>query len=380
MRILIVDDDPLTISAYQRTLQHQFEVYTAPSGEAALDVLRDHGPFAVVVSDMNMPGISGLELLVEIGRRAPDTSRIMLTGVENQKTAADAVNTGRVFRFLSKPCTLSTLLAAAQDGATHFQQVLRERELLEQTFNGIVHMLTEALAAADPEAFALGQRLQVRARQLAEAMKLTITWELETAALLLRIGLVTIPDAVRQKLRAGTPLTGSEADLTRRIPAIGANLLEHIPRLALVAEFIRYQEKGYDGSGEPNDSVAGDTIPVGARILRALVDLQAAENGDQPAALAFATLQKQAGSYDPAVLKALARIIAVPETATAHRSLTVEELQPGMVVDMPVLAQQGIPIISAGVRLTIMLVERLRNFADLGQIQQPIYIRNETTG
>lgn len=374
MRVLLVDDDRLSLSTYQRTLDHLFDVDTAISGEAALEAIRDYGPYAVVVSDMNMPGISGLELLVEVRLRAPDTTRIMLTGVESQQVAIAAVNDGRVFKILTKPCPLEALLSAVQEGAGRYQQLHRDREILEQTFNGIVTMLTEVLAAGDPDAGAAGQRLRERARRLGEMMKLSITWELEAAAMLARIGLVTIPANVRAKLNAGAALSGSEADLVQRIPAIGATLVERIPRLATVAEFIRYQEKNYDGSGWPRDPMRGDEIPIGARILRALMDLQAAESSGQPAAVAFQTLRQDAARYDPNVLNCLERLVNAPDF-TGRAALTVGELQPGLVIDVPVQSQEGVTLISAGARLTPMLLERLRNFADLGQIQEPIYVR-----
>ncbi|MEZ6104810.1 MAG: response regulator [Pirellulaceae bacterium] len=72
--------------------------------EAALEELRQHGPFAVVVSDMQMPGMTGVQLLHRIGELSPDTVRMMLTGNADQQTAVEAVNEGHIFRFLNKPC------------------------------------------------------------------------------------------------------------------------------------------------------------------------------------------------------------------------------------------------------------------------------------
>src|SRR5690606_30802027 len=106
-------------------------------------------------------------------------------------------------------------------------------------------------------------------------------WELELAAMLSRSGLVGIPPALCQKAREKRHLSGEEKDMLVRVPAIGADLIEAIPRLENVAQIIRYQNKNYDGSGFPRDGVKGDEIPIGARVLKVLSDLaelEAVEN------------------------------------------------------------------------------------------------------
>ena len=104
-KILLVDDDRNILSGYQRVLRKAFDLETALGGEEALRLLTMDGPFSLVVADMQMPGMSGLELLDKAQTVSPDTIRIMLTGNTDQKTAADAVNQGQVFRFLTKPCS-----------------------------------------------------------------------------------------------------------------------------------------------------------------------------------------------------------------------------------------------------------------------------------
>jgi DNA-binding NarL/FixJ family response regulator len=88
---------------WERNLIDQFEVNTANNAEAALDILSDSEPYAVVVSDMRMPGISGAELLAEVKRRSPDAVRILLTGHSDIDAAADPVNHGASFGFSANP-------------------------------------------------------------------------------------------------------------------------------------------------------------------------------------------------------------------------------------------------------------------------------------
>src|ERR1700733_8122058 len=100
-RILCVDDDINILEGYQRALRKEFDITTAPGGEEALVKIRDEGPFAVVVSDMRMPGMDGIQLLTRIKQVAPESVRIMLTGNADQQTAMNAVNEGNIFRFLT---------------------------------------------------------------------------------------------------------------------------------------------------------------------------------------------------------------------------------------------------------------------------------------
>src|SRR5713226_8642213 len=102
-KILCVDDDAHILAAYQRQLRKQFEIDVAQGGEQALESIVSRGPYAVVLSDMRMPGMNGIQFLCRAQEIAPNSVRMMLTGNADQQTAMDAVNEGNIFRFLTKP-------------------------------------------------------------------------------------------------------------------------------------------------------------------------------------------------------------------------------------------------------------------------------------
>src|SRR5262249_45053498 len=137
----------------------------------------------------------------------------------------------------------------------------------------------------------------------ARALGLEQVWELELAAMLSQIGRVTVPMAIQQKLNAGLGLSGPEKDVLMRIPEIGARLLANVPRLESVSRIVLYQEKRYDGSGFPVDAVAGEDIPMGARILKVLNDLRGLEAGGKPRFKALEELRSRRGWYDPRVIE-----------------------------------------------------------------------------
>src|SRR5207253_10506440 len=158
-KILFLDDDGNLLSAVQRSLRKQFSIDTASQGAAALRQLVDAGPYAVVVADMQMPEMNGLEFLKKAQAAAPDTVRLMLTGNADQKTAVDAVNDGHVFRFLSKPCPPPTLVPALEAGLKQYRLIIAERELLENTLGGAVKVLIEILSVTDPVTFQRSRHL-----------------------------------------------------------------------------------------------------------------------------------------------------------------------------------------------------------------------------
>src|SRR5260221_11607169 len=302
IKILCVDDEANVLQAYQRNLRKQFSIETALGGEPALALIASQGPYAVIVTDMQMPGMDGVEFLTRVRQKAPDTVRLMLTGNADQKTAVEAVNKGHVFQFLNKPCPPEMLAVALENAIKQHRLITAEREVLENTLNGSIKMLTEVLSSADPHSFGQGEILRNYMRTFAQSLQIAQTWDLELAAMLSQIGSVTLPPELVKKNRESHGLSGPEKDLLVRVPEIGSKLLANIPRLESVAKIILYQNKNYDGSGFPVDAVAGDEIPIGSRILKVLSDLAKLESVRIPKFKALDQMQSRAGWYDPRVL------------------------------------------------------------------------------
>ena len=134
-KILFVDDEPLVLDGYKRMLHSEFDVSTAQGGEQGLASVGDNGPYAVVISDMRMPGMSGAEFLAHLRQKAPETVRMLLTGYTGLDAAMSAVNEGNIFRYLTKPCDKQVLIAAINIGIIQYHTVRVERELIK-TFYG----------------------------------------------------------------------------------------------------------------------------------------------------------------------------------------------------------------------------------------------------
>ena len=130
-KVLIVDDDTNLLAGLKRQIGRKFDVIFAEGGEHAIEAAETDGPFAVIVSDMNMPGMNGIELLLEFKKKWPDTIRMMLTGNADQQTAIEAVNKGNIYRFFNKPCPADTLAEGITAALEVHRLVTAERVLLE---------------------------------------------------------------------------------------------------------------------------------------------------------------------------------------------------------------------------------------------------------
>jgi len=374
-KILCVDDDANILSGFRRSLRGKFTIDTATSGQAGLRKIEEEGEYAVVVADMNMPQMNGVQFLTEVKKRTPNTVRIMLTGNADQQTAMAAVNHGSVFQFLTKPCPPDMLAKTLEVGLKQYRLIVAERELLENTLKGSVKALADVIAMSNPETLAEAQNIWKHCQSIATRLGIEELWELEIAATLARIGLVTIPPATLEKKRSGKPLTGAEIDMFKRVPEVGAELLSKIPRLENVAAYVRYQEKCYDGRGLPLDDVRGKEIPVGARILKAATDLchLAGENGSTLTALA--EMETTEGVYDPDVLAALKIVLrGASETAAAgvteDARVRLQDVKPGDVLKDPVRTSEGMVLVPAGTVITPMVKEKLLNFAQIMDVSE----------
>jgi len=128
-RILIVDDDRDLLTGLSRQLGDRYDIVTAESGEEALRKFHTDEPFVVVLSDVCLPGMGGIEFLERLKELAPETVRLVLTGHIDQKATAEAINRAKVFDFITKPVATELLAATIDGAARHYHQVATERAL-----------------------------------------------------------------------------------------------------------------------------------------------------------------------------------------------------------------------------------------------------------
>lgn len=329
--ILCVDDDANVLEAFRRQLRKEFRLETAIGAEEGVKIVETKGPFAVVVSDLRMPGMDGIQFLSYVREFAPETIRVLLTGHADLQASIDAVNKGQIFRFLTKPCSPEMLASVLKAGLAQYRLVMAERELLEQTLSGSIKVLCDVLALVNPEAFGRSTRITRYVEAIAAQLHVTESWAIKTAAMLSQIGCVILPETVLKKVYRGEPLTKEESKLFNQHPVVAADLIAGIPRMKPVAEIIKFQDKYYDGYGVPGDSRRGEEIPMESRILKVALDFDALESAGKTKTEAFDELKKRKDWYDPTVVEALKAAFAA-DIKYEVRTVVSADLRVGMIL------------------------------------------------
>jgi response regulator RpfG family c-di-GMP phosphodiesterase len=361
-KVLFVDDDSNLLASLRRQFRNDFPLETAMNAEEGLMALSEKGPFAVVVSDMRMPGLSGNEFLGLVHRAQPDCARILLTGYAELQTAIDSVNRGHVFRFLTKPCDPVTLKNAIMSGLEQHRLITAQRDLLENTVRGSVKVLSDVLSLTNPRAFGKSSRLRKLISSLVVQLKLTDPWKYDVAAMLALLGCVSIPEQVLAILDQGGRLALEEEEMVRNHPKVGYDLLHSIPRFEEIAEMIRYQHRRYDGWDDTKLTHFGEAIPIGARMLKVALDYDhALQRGNGPRG-AFLEIEKNAKQYDPTVVDALREIVGqyLPgDTVKMH----LRDLKIGMIIADGLFNKFGTKLMPEGLEVTTAVQSRVRNMS-----------------
>ncbi len=368
-RILIVDDDQALLDSLKRNHRKSYDIVTACGGPEGLRAIDEHGPFAVVVSDYQMPGMNGIEFLGKVQAKVKATVRVMLTGNADLQSAIDAVNEGNVFRFLTKPCT-PEVFSGCLDAALEMHELRHaERLLLERTVRGSIEVLIGVLSLASPSAFGRATRVRDLVRHIVKVLRLEAGWQFETPALLSQIGHVAIPESVIDRMASGEPLSPAEDAMLQRHPKIGRDLLVKIPRLQTVAEIVFNQRP----HPLPEGVSKFDPAQFGGRILEAALAFDELVSLGAAPKRALEALHKEGTRYDARVLGALATAAADTHGAST-RILRLSELQPGMVLAENVSNADGSLVVSKGHEISESSLQRLRNYGQLNLLEKTEFL------
>jgi response regulator RpfG family c-di-GMP phosphodiesterase len=377
-KVLFVDDDGKVLASFKRNLGGIFDLTTASSGTQGLEVLRTQGPFAVVISDLKMPGMDGLAFLSQVREQHPNTIRVMLTGYADLETAMTAVNENQIFRFLAKPCDNKRLVQTLEACVEQHRLVMAERELLQGTLSGSIRVLTEMLSLLKPEVYGRVSRIVPYVRGLSKALHDPRHWQTETAARLALLGFIVLPDKIIRRLNLGRQLSPEEHDIFSRHTEVAVKLISNIPRMGSIAKIITYQDKHYDGTGPPLDTdLRREDIPLGARILKVALDFDTlVSSGGHSKKETLATMRRGIGVYDPLVLGALEQVLG--DEAKYHIiSIPVVELQDRMILMEDIYLSRGgkrVKVLSRGQEINLTTKEYLGKYLDQGYIGKSVTV------
>jgi putative two-component system response regulator len=332
-RILIVDDEETIRLALRKFLRSRgYEVEIAGSGDQALQHL-DKSSFSLMLCDVRMPGMTGVQIVPVARQRDQDLAIIMLTAVNDAATATEVLSSGAT-DYLMKPVELADLQQAVDralqkrgelieqrrldklirdEVALRTAELEREKESLRLMSVSIAETLINAMEAKDLYLRGHSQRVAELAGQLAEEMGLdeSVCENLRVAGRLHDVGKIGIREAILNKPDRLTP---EEFEHVKRHVQIGLDILAPLFHLKTPLNYVEHHHERWDGAGYPR-RLAGEEIPLGARILcaadtfDALTSKRAYRDPLTPAA-ALEHLKVDIGKqFDPCVYEALVRVV-----------------------------------------------------------------------
>jgi len=366
-RILCVDDEIKILKSLEQILFKRFEVDTALGGIEALDMIRKSRPYAVVVSDMRMPGMNGVELLVRVKQESPDTVRMLLTGQADMNDAMAAVNRGGIFRFLCKPCPSATIIESIEAAIEQHSLVTAEKQLLKGTLTSVVKVLTDLLAITSPRVFNHAARLRSVVERMMEISDERQDWRFGLAAQLALVGCIALPPDLVEMILSGAPVTTHEKRMFARHPETGRKLIGSVPRLEVVADIV-----GHQLTRDLSAILDTDTRRGVELLQSALAVDERVAKGE----LLNDAIRQLCQTIPPKGEAVLARAAALEDSQQcAERALLVSELRVGMLLEVDVFTSAGQLILSHGRSLMPFDLELLSNFAERVGIVEPIKVK-----
>ena len=310
-RLLIVDDEAAVRGVLHDLLEQSYDCAEASSAEEALSLLR-FSPYELVISDITMTGMSGLQMIPYIKTIAPGSVIVMVSGMQTIESAINALRLG-AFDYLMKPFDLRQVEAAIQRAHEHYELIAakqryenhleelvdqRTAELddalgsLEDAYRSTLQALTAALETRDAETHGHSERVVTFSLRLGREYGLNANEmkALEFGSLLHDIGKIGVPDAI---LRKPGKLTEEEWDRMREHPLHGQQILRNIEFLEGAGKVVAQHHEKWDGSGYPL-GLRGEEIDICARIF-AVADAFDAITSDR--------VYRKAQSYEAAALE-----------------------------------------------------------------------------
>lgn len=355
-RLLLIDDDENLLKGLTRQYRKRFDLVTANSGQDALNLIRQDPTICVVVSDMRMPGMDGLDTLKAIREINPDVVRIMLTGNADQQTAVNAVNEGAIFRFYNKPCDNDILAQGIEDGIKLYDTLTAEKVLLEKTLAGTVKVLLDLLSFSNPEAFARSAKVRDWCQKLVEPLEIKEKWRLDFAAMMLPLADLILPQNLLIRKERGEHLSEDELENLRTAPLIIQQMLKQIPRLEDIADIVAFANASHT-------DIEIQTLPVEAKILRILTDLSKRTAKDQPQVKSFQALVKNIQDYDETLFAKIQKILLEdkgPEKKYETLVVNLAGLRPGHTLLSDIFTEDERMLLSHGCVLTPTHIQKLK--------------------
>lgn len=269
-KVLIVDDEPANLRLLERLFSREYQCLTASNGTDAIRLLEQHD-VAIIITDQRMPQMTGIELLKQTAPLRPHMVRILLTGYTDVEALVEAINSGLVYMYFTKPWNNEDLRLKVSRALEHYENNKKTHSLLltnqrlihrlNQIKNSVSHGLADMVRSRDTQTYDHAVRVRNCALAIADKMKLSASDQddVATAALLHDLGQLGVTGSrCSFHLMSQEMCNQAEAQL---------RLLSSVSELSPVADIVTLINENFDGTGHPN-GLRNEQIPIGARIVR----------------------------------------------------------------------------------------------------------------
>ncbi len=421
-KILIVDDELNILRSLRRLLEDEgLNITTASSGKEALRVINDKKDIAVIVSDMCMPGMTGVELFEEARKILPDTIRIMLTGYSDIKLAIAAINRGGAYRYISKPWDDEELICIIKDAIKTYnlikenqrlsEIVSKQNEALKQwnmKLAKIVQEQTVDIVAKnqrlkenfDDTIIAFSKLIELRntsirnhSKNVCEmsvkiAKKMNLPEEeiknINIASLLHDIGKIGLSDPLLTK--DFDDMTAKDMKEYILHPIRAQAVIDPVEDLRTAGILIRHHHERFNGQGFP-DKLMGKDIPLGSRIIAVADFMDKAMGkfrGDNVIRFAMNKLKEElVRKFDPQLYYLIEEAATelyqeqLPSTNILEQELHIEDLKPGMILSRDIVSGSGFPFLWKGTELNEKYINAIKRYSLLDPSKEGIFIRKK---
>jgi response regulator RpfG family c-di-GMP phosphodiesterase len=396
-KVLFVDDEPSLLSAINSLFRREgLEVRTLATSTDIDEVLAEHGPFAVVVSDQRMPNLDGVGTLERVRQRSPDTIRVMLTGFADQDDTVRAINTGGVSRYIAKPWDDALLKHTVHDCVHAYNLAAENRhltlelgirnaaleELLEGTVGQTVQLLSHLSSYINIHAAQQTERVRslgMAILKVSQGVPAEEQWDIHRALELFNLGIAVLPAWIQVTLIKEGLWSLTRYPIAQNHHLLAYDLLKDIPRFERVARIIQLSHKDFDGSGEPvSVTLKGYELPLGSRILRILTDLDSLSTEHNRGRAMLEKMLLQTKKYDTDLIGLMLGLETTMHIAHSEKTVGLDALAQGMILVEDLVTIRGRVMIRAGSEITQPVLRILTQSRRYDPIKEPIVVRVNT--
>lgn len=411
-RLLVVDDEEIVLVALREALTREgYDVVACSDPLQALELIKEQA-FSVIITDHQMPNLTGLEFLSQVKETQPDATRILVTAVLSLNTVIDAINKGEIYRFVIKPWLREELLATVRNAVQRYDLICKNKVLqataiamneklsklnkaleeqvsrvadqnrqleglntaLQKNLQHSIELCLRTMETFYPTLGSQARRVYELCRAMGHSLELSADQQqsLEVAAWLHDIGLVGAPrQLIRRWQHTPSELNGAELKVIQHHPILGQELAGFVHGLAGVGETIRSHHERFDGTGYP-DQLRGEAIPWLGRLLAVAVGYS---ESNEKHSDTLEMLQHQSGTkFDPEAVRAFIRSLPQAAVPRKQREVMLSELRPGMILAKGIYTANGILLIPDGQQLSEAYIDKLRNHNRLNPIAQSLLV------